>query len=116
MLDTISMWLTKVMETPRASLERASSESQDGRAGSAWSAADGYVQVAARLKDRVPVGIVEVFEPQDVGGAVPHQRLVAALHRAMDLGHAQVHVPHGRDALGDEPGVTSCHSSMSQSL
>src|SRR5207302_9120342 len=32
------------------------------------------------------------------------QRFVAALHGAMDLGDAQIHVPHGGHALSDEPG------------
>ena len=62
-----------------------------------------HIQVTARREDRGPIRIVEVFQPEDMRGTVPSQRFVAALHRAMNLGNAQLHVPHGGDALSDEP-------------
>ena len=44
-----------------------------------------HIQVTARREDRGPIRIVEVFQPEDMRGAVPSQRFVAALHRAMNL-------------------------------
>ncbi len=63
-----------------------------------------HIQVTASRENRVPIGIVEVFQPEDMGGTVPNQRFVAVFDSALDLGNAQFHVPHGGHALSDEPG------------
>src|SRR5262249_6136890 len=52
----------------------------------------------------MPVRIIEMFQPHDMRRAVPDQRFMTALHGAMDLGDAQIHVPHGSRALSDESG------------